>query len=96
MEKWRRQGNRFDTMLIQGDRPTPNHTLVRQHGFCHDKSLYAFHFSDRINTGEGYSNGSVRWQTQHADLLFVEDLVNLLSAMPHRTHGLNMGLDAPQ
>jgi hypothetical protein len=96
VEKWRGQGNRFDNILIQGDRAPRNNSWVRQQGYCPAKLLYAFRFSDRINTGEANANGSVIWRTVHHDLLFVEDLEYLSSAMPNRTHGMIMCRDAPQ
>jgi hypothetical protein len=45
---------------------------------------------------EANANGSVIWRTVHHDLLFVEDLEYLASAMPNRTHGMIMCRDAPQ
>jgi len=88
--KWRRQGNRFDNILIQRDRAPQNNSCVRQQGYCPAKLLYAFRFSDRINTGEANANGSVIWRTVHHNLLFVEDLKYQSSAMPTRTHGMIM------
>jgi len=96
VEKWRGQGNRFDNISIQGDRAPRNNSWVRQQGYCPAKLFYAFRFSDGINTGEANANGSVIWRTVHHDLLFVEDLEYLLSAMPNRTHGMIMCRDAPQ
>ena len=96
MERWRRQGNQFDNILIQGDRAPRNNSWVRQQGYCPAKLLYAFRFSDRINTGEVNANGSVIGRTVHHDLLLVEDLEYLPSAMPNRTHGMIMCRDAPQ
>ena len=96
MEKWRRQGNRFDNILVQGDRAPRNNSWVPQQGYCPAKLLYAFRFSDRINTGEANANGSGIWWTVHHDLLFVEDLEYLSSAMPNRTNGMIMCRDAPQ
>jgi hypothetical protein len=96
VEKWRGQGNRFDNILIQGDRAPRNNSWVRQQRYCPAKLLYAFHFSDRINSGDANANGSVIWQTVHHDLLLVEDLEYLSSAMPNRTHGMIMCQDAPQ
>jgi len=90
MEKWRRQGNRFDNILIQGDRAPRNNSWVPQQGYCPAKLLYAFRFSDRINTGEANANGSGIWRTVHHDLLFIEDLEYLSSAMPNRTNGMIM------
>jgi hypothetical protein len=74
VEKWRGQGNRFDNILIQGDRAPPNNSWVRQQGYCPAKLLYAFRFSDRINTGEANANRSVIWRTVYHDLLFVKDI----------------------
>jgi len=96
VEKWRRQGNRFDNILIQGDRAPQNNSWVRQQGYCSGKLLYAFGFSDRINTGEANANGSVIWWMVHHDLFFVEDLEYLSSAMPNRTHGMITCRDALQ
>jgi len=95
-EKWRGQGNRFDNIIIQGHwAPRPN-SWVSQERYCPAKLLYAFRFSDRINTGETNANGSVIWRTLLHDLLFIEDLQYLLSVMPNRTHGMIMCRDAPQ
>jgi len=96
VEKWRGQGNQFDNILIQGSRAPRNKSWVCQQGYCPAKLLYAFHFSDRINTGEANANESVIWWTVHHDLLFVEDLEYLSSPMPNRTHGMIMCRDAPQ
>jgi len=96
VEKWRGQGNRFDNISIQRDRAPQNNCWVRQQGYCPAKLLYAICFCDRINSGEANVNGSVIWRTVHHDLLFVEDLEYLLSAMPNRTHGMIMCRDAPQ
>jgi hypothetical protein len=95
MEKWRGQGNLFDNILIQGDRAPPNNSWVRQQGYCPANLLYAFRFSDRINTGEANANGRVIWWWVHYDLLFVEDLEYVSSVMPNRTHGIIMCQDAP-
>jgi hypothetical protein len=96
VEKWHGQGNRFNNISIQGDRAPRNTSFVCQQGYCPGKLLYAFHFSDRINTGEANANGSVIWWTVHHDILFIEDLEYLSSAMPNRTHGMKMCQDAPQ
>jgi hypothetical protein len=88
VEKWCGQGNRFDNILIHGDRAPQTNSWARQQGYCPAKLLYAFRFSDRINTWETNANGSVIWRTVHDDLLFVEDLEYLSSAMPNRTHGM--------
>ena len=90
MEKWHGQGNRFDNILIQEDQVPQNNCWVHQQGYCPVKLLYAFRFSDRINTGEANANGGIIWQTVHHNLSFVEDLKYLLSAMPNRTHGMIM------
>jgi len=74
VEKWCGQGNRFDNILIQEDRAPRNNSWVRQQGYCPAKLLYAFCFSNRINTGEANANGSVIWRMVHHDLLLVEDL----------------------
>jgi len=89
-EKWRGQGNRFDNILIQGDRAPGNNSWVRQEGYCPAKLLYAFHLSNTTNTGEANTNGSVIWRIVYHDLLIVEDLQYLSSAMPNRTHGMIM------
>jgi len=60
------------------------------------KLLYTFHFSDRINAWEANANGSVIWRTVHYDILFVEYLEYLSSAMPNRTRGIIMCRDVPQ
>jgi hypothetical protein len=96
MEKWPGQGNRFDNILIQGDRPLQNNSSVCQQGYCPANLLYTLRFSNIINTGETNANGSVIWQTVHQDLLFVEDLEYPSSSMPNRTHGMIMFQDAPQ
>jgi hypothetical protein len=95
VEKWCEQGNGFDNILIQGDRAPRNNSWVRQQGYCPPEVLYAFRFSDRINTGEANTNRSVIGRTVHLDVLFVEDLEYLSSAMPNRTHGMIMCRDAP-
>jgi hypothetical protein len=96
VEQWCGQGNQFDNLLLQGDRALQNNSWVRQQGYCAAKLLYAFRFSDRINTGEANANGSVIWWTVHHNLLLVEDLEYLSSAMPNRTHGMILYRDAPQ
>jgi len=96
VEKWCGQGNQFNNILIQRHRAPRNNSWVPQQGYCPAKLLYAFHFSDRINTGEANANGSVIWRMVHYNLLFVEDLEYLLSAMPNRTHGMIMCRDVPQ
>jgi hypothetical protein len=82
--------------LIQGDRAPRNNSWVHQQGYCPAKLSYAFRFSDRINTGEANTNGYVIWPTVRHDLLFVEDLEYLSSAMPNRSHGMIMCRNAPQ
>jgi hypothetical protein len=96
MEKWRRQGNLFDNILIQGDRAPWNNSWVHQQGYCPANLLYAFCFSDRIHSGEANANGRVIWRRVYYDLLFVEDLKYVSSAIPNRTHGMIMCQDAPQ
>jgi hypothetical protein len=96
VEKWRGQGNRFDNILTQRDRAPRNNSWVGQQGYCPAKLLYAFHSSDRLNTGEANTNGSVIWRMVHHDLLFVVDWQCLSSAMPNRTHGMMMCRDSPQ
>jgi len=96
MEKWRGQGKLFDNILIQGDRAPRNNSWVRQQGYCPANRLYAFRFSDRINTGEANANGRVIWRKVYHDLLFIEDLEYVSSAMPNRTRGMIMCQDAPQ
>ena len=83
MERWRRLGNQFDNILIQGDHAARDNNWVCEQGYCPAKLLYAFRFSDRINAGEANANGSVLWQTVHHDLLLVEDLEYLSSANPN-------------
>jgi hypothetical protein len=68
MENCCGQRNRFDNILIRGDRGPYNNSCVRQQGSCPANLLYTFCFSDRINTGEATANGSVIWWTVHHDL----------------------------
>jgi len=96
VEKWCGQGNWFDITLIQADRAPQNNSWVRQQGYCPAKLLKAFRLSDRINTGEVNANQSVPWRTVHHNLLLVQDLEYLSSAMTNRTNGMIMCRDAPQ
>jgi len=85
VENWRRQGNGFDNISIQGDRAPLTNRCIHQQGYCPAKLLYTFRVSDRSNTREANANGSVRWPIVHHDLLVVQNLENLSSAMPNRT-----------
>jgi len=96
MGKWHGQGNQFDNILIQGDRVPRNYSCVHPEGYFPAKLFYTFCFSNRINTGEANANGSVICRTVHHDLLFIDNLEYLLSAMPNGTHGMIMCQDAPQ
>jgi len=96
VEKWCGQGNWLDNILIQGDHATRKNGWVRQQGYCHTNLLYAFHFSNQINTGEANANGSIIWRTVHHNLLFVKDFENMSCTMPNRSHGIIIWWDAPQ
>jgi len=57
--KWHRHGNPFNNNLIQGDCALCNDSLVCQWAHCTANPLYAFQFSDRINSGDANANRSV-------------------------------------
>ncbi|KAF8252132.1 hypothetical protein K440DRAFT_646567 [Wilcoxina mikolae CBS 423.85] len=96
VEKWCGYGNRFDHILIQEDRAPQNNSWVWQHGYLPAKLLYAIRFSDRINTGKANANGRMIWRSVHHDLLLVEELEYLSSAMPNVNHGMIMCRDVLQ
>jgi len=90
VQKWRGQGNQFPNLLIQGDWAPRNNSWVRHQGYCPGHLLYAFHFSDRLRRGEANATGSEIWWTVHHDLLLVDDLEDLSSAMTNRTHRMRI------
>ena len=61
VQKCHGQGNQLDNVMIQGDWTPRSNCGVRQQGYCPAKWLYAFWFSDRINTGETNATGSGMW-----------------------------------
>ncbi|KAF8248259.1 hypothetical protein K440DRAFT_642723 [Wilcoxina mikolae CBS 423.85] len=96
VEKWRRHGNRFHHILIQEDRAPRNNSSVRQQGYRPAKLLYAFRFSDPINTTKANANGRVVWCSVHYDLLLVEELEYLSSAIPNVNHRMIICRDVLQ
>jgi len=96
VEKWCGQGNRFDNIIIQGDRTPRISSWLRQQGYYPASLLYVFCCSYRINWGEANDGGGVLWWTVHHDLLFVEDLEYQLSVMPNRHLGMIICHDVPQ
>ncbi|KAF8254208.1 hypothetical protein K440DRAFT_635711 [Wilcoxina mikolae CBS 423.85] len=96
VEKWRGHGNRYDHILIQEDRAPRNNSWVRQQGYRPAKLLYAVRFSDRINTGKANADGRVVWCSVYHDLLLVEELEYLSSAMPNVNHEMIMCRDVLQ
>jgi len=96
VEKLCGQRNQFDNIVIQGDHAPRNHTPVFQQGHCPPKLLYAFHFSYRINSGESNAGESVIGRAVHHDIVLVEDVEYLSSALMHRVHGMTLCQDVPQ
>lgn len=75
---------------------TTINSWVRQRGCCSAKLLYAFQFSNKINTVEANTNGSIIWWKVHHDLLLVENLENLSSVMPNSAHVIILCQDTLQ
>jgi hypothetical protein len=59
VERWRRQGNWFNKNPIHGNPAQWNTDLICQQGYQPSNLLYAYCFSDRINTGKVNTNWKV-------------------------------------
>ena len=83
---WRKSGReRFDNILVQGLRAPDNRSLLWQDGLQVARLVYAFRFEDKITTGH---DGISEQRLVRHDLLLVEDMEYLDSAMLNDCHGM--------
>ena len=85
---WRKsERERFDYILVQGPRED-GRSLLRQEGLRVARLVFAFRFVDKINTGPLTNDGIPERKLVCHDLLLVEDMEYLDSAMPNDCHGM--------